>query len=459
MGFLKGLLWFVLAVALVTVAMYMTGNFEMADRLTGLFLAIQPFLPITLSFETFLVVLTVLSVLVVALAVGGCAVLAVTMAGRLASLKQREMAQAAAAKREIKLVLDEHQQQYQHLLTLGQTLTKRLDKRVIVQAIVEAASRATSVNQANSAVSVWLLHIDTDTIKFEMGRYCDEAFFAKTEFLPTEPPFARVVTTQNTWTRTEKDGPEALWKPDRAAQLGAATEQMIVPLVIEGSVLGFLVIRCHPDVIKGYEQQRLFYEAIWEELTLALAIAVQGEVAILDRLTGVHNREYFMKRLIQEIERANRFKLPISLLMVDIDNFKAVNDTLGHPQGDAVLKIVSKLIKKEIRAIDLAGRYGGEEFIIMLPETGYGEDAGTAAGALIVAERIRKAVYEEFVGMQKPLNLSVSLGVAVRRFPQDRESDYKELIRLADEQLYKAKTTGKNKVCAVQHEKQAAASE
>lgn len=459
MAFLKGLLWLLFAVALVTVAMYMTGNFEMADRLTGLFLAIQPFLPISLDFDSFLVVLAVLSLIVVGLAVGGCAFLAVAMAGRVTSLKQREMAQASAAKREIRLVLDQHQQQYQQLLTLGQTLTKRLDKRVIVQAIVEAASRATSVNQANSAVSCWLLHIDTDTIKFEMGRYCDETFFAKTEFQPTEQPFARVITTQKTWTRTEKDGPDTLLKPECAAQLGAASEQIIVPLIIENSVLGFLMIRCHPDVLKSYEQQKLFYEAIWEELTLALAIAVQGEVAILDRLTGVHNREYFMKRLIQEIERANRFKLPISLLMVDIDNFKAVNDTLGHPQGDAVLKIISKLIKKEVRAIDLAGRYGGEEFIIMLPETGYGEDATSTTGALVVAERIRKAVHEEFVGMQKPLNLSVSLGVAVRRFPQDRESDYKELIRLADEQLYKAKTTGKNKVCALQHEQQSAASE
>jgi diguanylate cyclase (GGDEF)-like protein len=133
--------------------------------------------------------------------------------------------------------------------------------------------------------------------------------------------------------------------------------------------------------------------------------------------------------------------------MMDIDNFKAVNDMLGHPQGDAVLKIIAKLIKKEIRAIDLLGRYGGEEFILLLPETGLGEDVSSASGALIVAERIRKAVADEFQGLQKPLNLSISLGLAVRRFPQDREMDHKELIRLADEQLYRAKTTGKNKVC------------
>ncbi len=260
------------------------------------------------------------------------------------------------------------------------------------------------------------------------------------------------ISIQKTCILGEDDAGRALFKPDKAVQLGAATALMIVPMVIEGSVLGFLAIACHPDVVKSYEQQRLYYESFWGELMLALAIAIQGEVAILDRLTGVHNREYFMKRLIQEMERANRFQLPLSLLMVDIDNFKLVNDMLGHPQGDAVLKIIAKLIKKEVRVIDLAGRYGGEEFIIMLPETGYGDESANSTGVLLVAERIRKAVDDEFHGMQKPLNLTISIGVAVRRFPQDREMDYRELIRITDEQLYRAKATGKNKVCALQHE-------
>ena len=88
----------------------------------------------------------------------------------------------------------------------------------------------------------------------------------------------------------------------------------------------------------------------------------------------------------------------------------------------------------------------------MLPETGYGEET-SAVGALVVAERIRKAVDDQFHGLQKPLNLTVSLGVAIRRFPQDREADYRDLVRLADEQLYRAKTAGKNKVCVCLPEK------
>ena len=88
----------------------------------------------------------------------------------------------------------------------------------------------------------------------------------------------------------------------------------------------------------------------------------------------------------------------------------------------------------------------------MLPETGYGEDPNVA-GAAVVAERIRQAVDEEFQGLQKPLNLTVSVGVALRRHPEDREMDFQELIRLVDEQLYRAKTTGKNRVCIRQPEK------
>ena len=88
----------------------------------------------------------------------------------------------------------------------------------------------------------------------------------------------------------------------------------------------------------------------------------------------------------------------------------------------------------------------------MLPETGYGDETANSTGALVMAERIRKAVDDEFRGMQKPLNLTISIGVAVRRFPQDREMDYKELVRITDEQLYRAKTNGKNKLCALQHE-------
>ena len=449
MSFLKGLLWFLFALVLIAVAMYITGNYALADYLTGFFLTLQPYLPLELNFDQFLVVVTVISLIIVLMVFSGCTLLLVYMGGRVSLAKQRQLGQASAAQREINHLKDEQRREHEELVTLGRALTKRLDKRVIIQGVVEAASRVTSVTQANSVVSLWLLHFETDTLHFEMGRYCDETLFAQAEYQLTDPSFLRAITTQKPWLIPAWEEQLACVRREKAAPLGSASSAMMIPLLIEDAVLGILLVFCHPDVLKSYEAKQGFYDAVWAELGLALSIAIQGELAILDRLTGTHNREYFMKRLIQELDRANRFQFPLSLLMIDIDNFKAVNDSLGHPQGDAVLKIIAKLIRKEVRIIDLVGRYGGEEFIVLLPETGIGEDAASAAGATTVGERMRQAVEEEFRGLQKPLNLTISVGVVVRRFPQDRAMDQRELIRLADEQLYRAKATGKNKVCVL----------
>ncbi|MBI2104863.1 MAG: GGDEF domain-containing protein [Candidatus Omnitrophica bacterium] len=443
------LFWVLAVAALFAIAIALTGGFALPDRLTAVFFQVQPWLPITFELEHFLVVLVVASLLLAALgfAVSGAVV------SRLLLRQSRKLGEVAAARREGERTQELHLQQYDQLGSLGQILSGQLDKRALAQHIVEAASRFTSLPQSSSLASLWILHFETDTFRFERGFYCDEALFTKTVFELNEPPFAQLVSTQQPWITVEAGVWKPLVKAEKADRLGAATGLMLIPLIIENSVLGVLAVFCHPEVVKAAGRHSAFYAAVWAELTLALAIAVQGEVAILDRLTGVHNREYFMKRLIQEIERADRYHLPLSLLMIDIDNFKPVNDTLGHQQGDAVLKIIAKLIKKAVRAIDLVGRYGGEEFIVMLPETGYGDEAGASGGALTVAERIRKAVDEEFRGLQKPLNLTISLGAAARRFPEDRAMGHQDLIRHADEQLYQAKTTGKNKVCLFQPEK------
>ena len=158
-----------------------------------------------------------------------------------------------------------------------------------------------------------------------------------------------------------------------------------------------------------------------------------------DRLTGLYNRAYFDESLVREVARAKRYGTELSVLFLDIDNFKAVNDNHGHLAGDLVLKDLSQAIRDAIRSEDIASRYGGEEIVIILPET-------KKATGLILAERIRELVAHldlEYAGKTIPLTISGGLA----SFPIDT-SDATELVRFADMALLKAKSLGKNNIQA-----------
>ena len=162
--------------------------------------------------------------------------------------------------------------------------------------------------------------------------------------------------------------------------------------------------------------------------------------AITDRLTGLYNRAYFDHNIRLELKRAERQKIPLSLILMDIDDFKYYNDSFGHLTGDGILRTLGKLAKESIREIDSAVRYGGEEFAFLLPST-------DKEGALVVAERLRCIIFDHDFFSENKLTakrLSVSLGLAV--YPDEADS-LEELIQNADNQLYRAKREGKNRVC------------
>ena len=162
------------------------------------------------------------------------------------------------------------------------------------------------------------------------------------------------------------------------------------------------------------------------------------KMAITDSLTGLYVRRYFADRLDEELGRSARQGLKFSFFMLDIDDFKKINDTYGHLVGDVVLKDIGRIIEENIREIDLACRYGGEEFAAMLPET-------SKENAFVVAERIRKRAAEHvFRAYDERLNLTVSIGVA--SYPDD-SSNNPGIIEAADEALYEGKRSGKNVVC------------
>jgi len=161
-------------------------------------------------------------------------------------------------------------------------------------------------------------------------------------------------------------------------------------------------------------------------------------MATMDALTGLMNRGYMAILFQREYERARRYSRPLSVLMLDLDDFKKINDTHGHPTGDVVLENLAREVMDKIRIHDVAGRYGGEEFAVMLPET-------PLQGGLIMGERLRRAVenMEIRVG-HSLLRATVSVGVADATFSD--EETLESLIARADQALYRAKSHGKNQV-------------
>jgi two-component system cell cycle response regulator len=161
-------------------------------------------------------------------------------------------------------------------------------------------------------------------------------------------------------------------------------------------------------------------------------------LAVTDVLTSLPNRRHLMKRLEEEVARARRFSQPLSVLMMDVDHFKKVNDTWGHAMGDAVLRNMGGFLKAGIRETDLAARYGGEEFTVLLPNT-------PIEGAVIAAENLRKgfeALSHEHDG--ETIQRTISLGVSC--LTPDDPRDQEALLKAADEALYRAKEGGRNRV-------------
>jgi diguanylate cyclase (GGDEF)-like protein len=213
----------------------------------------------------------------------------------------------------------------------------------------------------------------------------------------------------------------------------------VLPLLYERDLLGILVILSEEtNAFNPYQIELL--KVLGNQASISIANAKFHEeierLAITDGLTGLFNHRHFQERAKQEFYRRGRFPEPISLLFIDIDHFKEINDTYGHPVGDSVLKGVSDIIKKTIRNIDFPARYGGEEFAVILIGT-------DARGALKMAERLRKAIMKKvFSAEAENFQITVSIGLSTHR---DDIRSKEELIEEADKALYHAKRTGRNR--------------
>ena len=214
--------------------------------------------------------------------------------------------------------------------------------------------------------------------------------------------------------------------------------KIIIPLVFDKKLIGGICFYTRSDA--DYASFRYFDIMISELLAIFKMKYQYTEkefMSVLDGLTGLYNRRQFELGLEQEFNRTKRHPADFSLAMLDIDFFKKVNDTYGHQFGDYVLKTVSDLMKASFRKTDLLYRYGGEELVIILPET-------NIEGALIPVQRLRRSVEEynfEFNGIKAKVTVSIGLTMNFTEFKSSAE-----ILKSADEALYKAKESGRNRV-------------
>lgn len=222
-------------------------------------------------------------------------------------------------------------------------------------------------------------------------------------------------------------------------------ECLCLPLFDEDDkeIIGIAVIAQNAEAEKpDYRMQTL--TMLRTLVSAAMENARLFQLATMDSLTGLYMRRYFEIRLQEEMLRVRRHGYPLSLLMVDIDYFKQINDTYGHQQGDKVLQEVSQILIDSVRAdIDLPCRYGGEEFILLLPST-------PLDGAFILGDRIREKCEKHlFHTDENHIRVTVSIGVA--QLSQDDRISKEELIQHADLMLYEAKRSGRNRVMKYVH--------
>ena len=213
-----------------------------------------------------------------------------------------------------------------------------------------------------------------------------------------------------------------------------------IPLMIEKEVVGVLNINDvdqDPFNVNDLDFILNLSEFIAMSISNAVLYEQTSKLAVTDGLTGISNRPNMEQSLLSEFERSKRYNSPLSVVLLDVDHFKDVNDSYGHQKGDEILVTFASVLKKFCRANDTAARYGGEEFLMILPQS-------NAQGAFKIAERVREEIMKmSFVGNDSKFSVTTSCGVA--ELNRDYMKNTDQLINVADNAMYEAKNSGRNK--------------
>jgi len=330
--------------------------------------------------------------------------------------------------------LEERSSQLSALNQVAVTITSSLNLQNMLEVIMKHGITLTGAqacciafyDEATGRSKEWITHGLSEhfvkNMSFQPGGLADEAFNTTSYILCN-------------------DRPETLHKLSSLAREEGLRCFVCLPLTSHDHRLGVIYFYCTDRdtfIPADIELLATFASLVAQAIENARLYAQMQEQARTDALTGLNNRRTFDALLADELARAQRFNRPVSLLMLDIDHFKRVNDTYGHQAGDVVLKVLGELLGRQARAIDRVCRYGGEEITVILPETGF-------EIAAKVAERLRAAVeaHPFDINGGAPLRITVSIGVA--SFPAHADS-VQTLVVAADAAMYAAKAGGRNRV-------------
>ncbi|MCA1951199.1 MAG: GGDEF domain-containing protein [Treponema sp.] len=213
--------------------------------------------------------------------------------------------------------------------------------------------------------------------------------------------------------------------------------EVVIPILGPSGLYGMILVGSKLLEEQYSLQELSFLDKLMSFTSLAIQNFIHYQYSVRDGKTGLFNHGFFMIRLREEIARSYRINQPFALIIIDVDKFKAFNDTYGHLAGDAVLEELARTIQKNLRSQDIPSRFGGEEFTVLLPET-------NRASAWVVAERLRNAAQAMQVNWSQPLpQVTISLGVAL--FDGTEQLEPEELVKRTDEALYQSKARGRNR--------------
>lgn len=321
------------------------------------------------------------------------------------------------------------------LYNIGRAMTYISDLKSLLQYILNQAIEITGAEKG----SIMLYDIENNRLSIRvLAGLEDKAYQEKVNnneidcrsFKPGEGIAGRVFQTGRPMVVDEANEEVLFIEPAKSFVRSIAC----IPMKVYSDPIGVINVTNKKDDAGFNDEDVELLKAVADQSAVAINKAQLWEMAVTDSLTGLYVRRYFMMKFQEELLRAQRYEKNLTVIMADLDRFKLINDTYGHSTGDRVLRIVGRFLQQNIRDIDIIARFGGEEFVILLPEADKNE-------ARTVSERLRYNL--ENLNRDDCPSLTLSLGIAA--FPKDG-IDIEELIIKADAAMYAAKQSGRNRV-------------